>query len=182
MFDISWGEMLLIGAAALIFIGPKELPATLRALGQMTGKVRRMAGEFRSQFDEAMREADVQSIRKEFDSMNETAQGASTSFNPIETIRNEIKGAVEKPEGHSIDDKDRPSDLAPTLPVGDGPQPVTADAPAPAMIEPTLPIADPPMPVDPAAFDVSPKPAAPKPELAEAAAPAEATPAQKDRA
>ncbi len=182
MFDISWGEMLLIGAAALIFIGPKELPATLRALGQMTGKVRRMAGEFRSQFDEAMREADVQSIRKEFDTMNETAQGASTSFNPIETIRNEIKGAIDKPQDGVVDDKDRPSDL---MPVGDGPEIKAADAapPAPAMVEPTLPIADPPMPVDPAAFDVSPAPEAPKPELAEAAAaPAQPAPAQKDRA
>ena len=40
MFDISWTEFLLIGVVALIVIGPKELPAVLRTLGQWTRKVR----------------------------------------------------------------------------------------------------------------------------------------------
>lgn len=149
MFDISWGEMLLIGAAALIFIGPKELPATLRALGQMTGKVRRMAGEFRSQFDEAMREADVQSIRKEFESMNDTASSASSSFNPIQTIRDEIKGAVEKPS-----------------------EPASAPTPT---AEPDLALPDPVPPVDASSFDV--KPEAPEPIAAAAPQPTDAPPA-----
>ena len=33
MFDLSWTEILLIGTAAIIFIGPKELPNALRTLG-----------------------------------------------------------------------------------------------------------------------------------------------------
>lgn len=144
MFDISWGEMLLIGGAALIFIGPKELPGTLRALGQMTAKVRRMAGEFRSQFDDAMREADVQSIRKEFDSMNDAAQSASSTFNPIQTIRDELKGAVDKPQEAS-----------------------SAAAP-----EPAIPAPDAPAPIDAASFDV--KPAAPEPVVGSAPQPTEA--------
>ncbi|WP_342362925.1 Sec-independent protein translocase protein TatB [Terrarubrum flagellatum] len=142
MFDISWGEMMLIGAAALIFIGPKELPATLRALGQMTAKVRRMAGEFRSQFDEAMREADVQSIRKEFDSMNDAASSTS-NFNPIQTIRDEIKGAAEK-----RGEMDRPSDLAPA-----------EAAPAPmetAAADPILPTPEPPAPIEASSFEIAP--------------------------
>jgi Sec-independent protein translocase protein TatA len=43
MFDMSWGEMLIIGAVALIVIGPKDLPKTLRTVGNIVGKVRRMA-------------------------------------------------------------------------------------------------------------------------------------------
>lgn len=147
MFDISWGEMLLIGGAALIFIGPKELPGALRTLGQMTAKVRRMAGEFRSQFDDAMRDADVQSIRKEFDSMNDAAQSASTSFNPIQTIRDEIKGAV-----------DKPADAAAAAPASD----------------PVIPPPEPATPIDAASFDV--KPAAPEPVVGSAPQPPE-TPA-----
>ena len=34
MFDIGWGEMVVIGIVALIAIGPKELPGVLRAVGQ----------------------------------------------------------------------------------------------------------------------------------------------------
>ena len=33
MFDIGWGELLLIGIVALIAIGPKELPGALRGFG-----------------------------------------------------------------------------------------------------------------------------------------------------
>ena len=34
MFDIGWGELVVIGVIALIVIGPKELPAVLRTVGR----------------------------------------------------------------------------------------------------------------------------------------------------
>jgi sec-independent protein translocase protein TatA len=40
MFDMSWGEVLVIGAVALIVIGPKDLPKALRTVGNMIGKIR----------------------------------------------------------------------------------------------------------------------------------------------
>jgi len=67
MFDLSSGELLLIALAALIFIKPKDLPAVLRAIGQWTGKIRRMAGEFQDQFREAMREAEMADIKKDIE-------------------------------------------------------------------------------------------------------------------
>ncbi len=48
----SWSEVLLIAVVALIFIGPKELPAVLHKLGQFTAKLRRSADEFRRHFEE----------------------------------------------------------------------------------------------------------------------------------
>ena len=69
MFDIGWSELLLIGVVALIAIGPKELPGALRTLGQWMAKVRRMASEFQSQFQEAMREAELADLKKEVDEM-----------------------------------------------------------------------------------------------------------------
>ena len=95
MLDLSWGEVLLIGAVALIVIGPKDLPKALRTLGQITTKLRRMAGEFRSQFNEAVREAELDEIRREVDGVRSTAEDFRPSFNPVETIRNELKNAVE---------------------------------------------------------------------------------------
>ena len=59
MFDIGWGELVLIGIVALIAIGPKELPTVLRTVGQYMGKIKRMAAEFQGQFQEAMREAEM---------------------------------------------------------------------------------------------------------------------------
>jgi hypothetical protein len=39
MFDIGWGELLVIGGVALIAIGPKELPGVLRTTGQWMDKI-----------------------------------------------------------------------------------------------------------------------------------------------
>ena len=67
MFDIGWGELVIIGVVALIVIGPKELPAVLRTLGQWMAKIRRMAAEFQGQFHEAMREAEMADLKKQVD-------------------------------------------------------------------------------------------------------------------
>jgi sec-independent protein translocase protein TatB len=93
MFDMSWGEMLIIGAVALIVIGPKDLPKALRTVGNMVGKVRRMAGEFQGQFQDAMREAEMDEVRRNLDGLNKSV----SSFDPVATIRDEIKSAVDKP-------------------------------------------------------------------------------------
>jgi sec-independent protein translocase protein TatB len=67
MFDVGWTELVVIGIVALIVIGPRELPATLRTIGQMMTKVRRMASEFQGQFNDALREAELDELRKEAD-------------------------------------------------------------------------------------------------------------------
>jgi sec-independent protein translocase protein TatB len=93
MFDVSWTELVVVGVVALIAIGPKELPGALRTLGQWMGKIRRMAAEFQGQFQEAMREAEMAELKKQVDTL-------TSSFDPIETARKEIEGAMEdKPAG-----------------------------------------------------------------------------------
>jgi sec-independent protein translocase protein TatB len=96
MFDMSWGEVMVIGGVALIVIGPKDLPKALRTVGQMTAKVRRLASEFQGQFNEAMREAELDEVRREVEGINRQVSTATNSaFNPIQTIRDELKTAVE---------------------------------------------------------------------------------------
>src|SRR5215471_14073311 len=80
MFDIGWGEFVVIAVVALIVIGPKELPAVLRAIGQWTAKIRRMASEFQGQFQEAMREAEMADLKKEPDTPSEQAKGFTSRF------------------------------------------------------------------------------------------------------
>ena len=95
MLDMSWGEVMLIGGVALIVIGPKDLPKALRTVGQVTSKLRRMAGEFQMQFNEAIREAELDEVRREVDGIRNTVRTAGSTFNPVQTIRDELKGAVE---------------------------------------------------------------------------------------
>ena len=50
MFDIGWSEILVVVIVTILVVGPKELPGLLRTLGKTVGNLRRMAGDFQSQF------------------------------------------------------------------------------------------------------------------------------------
>jgi sec-independent protein translocase protein TatB len=93
MFDIGWGELVVIGVVALIAIGPKELPGVLRATGQWMGKIRRMANEFQDQFREAMREAEMEDLKKTVDDVTSTPSNL-TNFDPIGTVRKEVESLM----------------------------------------------------------------------------------------
>src|ERR671913_1090237 len=97
MFDLSWGEVMVIGAVALIVIGPKDLPRALRTVGNVTSKVRRMAAEFQGQFQEAIREAELDDVKKQLQGMNNSVSSMNNGFNPIQSIRDELKTAVDAP-------------------------------------------------------------------------------------
>jgi sec-independent protein translocase protein TatB len=89
MFDISWTEFLLIGVVALIFIGPKELPAVLRTLGQWTRRIRSMAADFQNQFQEAMREAEMADLKKQVDDIAHDIK----SYDPLKDVRADVEAA-----------------------------------------------------------------------------------------
>lgn len=80
MFDIAWSEMVVIGAVALIAIGPKDLPKALRAVGAMTAKARRMATEFQDHFREAMREAELESVKQEVANIHQDLSSATSGL------------------------------------------------------------------------------------------------------
>ncbi len=88
MFDVSWGEMFLIGIVALVVIGPKELPGVLRAVGQGVSKLRRMASDFQYQFNQAIQESDLDKVKS-------TVENATSSFDPVSYAREQIKSAVD---------------------------------------------------------------------------------------
>lgn len=64
MLDIGWSELLVIAVVAIIFVGPRDLIPMLRTFGQYAAKLKKMAGEFQSQFNDALREADLDDIQK----------------------------------------------------------------------------------------------------------------------
>jgi sec-independent protein translocase protein TatB len=83
MFDIGWSEMAVVALIALLVIGPKELPNTLRMVGRWTRKAKSLTREFRSGFDEMIREAELEDVRK-------TVESAKSS-----TIEKSVKDAID---------------------------------------------------------------------------------------
>jgi len=69
MLDVGWSELVIIGVVALVVVGPKELPALLRTIGQWAGKARRMASEFQGQLNDAIREAELDDVKKSVDDL-----------------------------------------------------------------------------------------------------------------
>jgi sec-independent protein translocase protein TatB len=97
MFDLDISKMIIVGIVALAVIPPKDLPRVMRTVGQTIGKMRRMASEFQGQFMEAMREvereADLESVKKEFQAINDQAK-IDTSFDPVGLMREDMTKAA----------------------------------------------------------------------------------------
>lgn len=104
--NFAWSEMLVIAAVAIIVVGPKDLPAMLRSLGKTIGGVKRMAGDFQRQFNDAIKEADLDDVKdltstKGFgpleDARKSMEEFAQTMEAPVET-QPEIEAPAIAPE------------------------------------------------------------------------------------
>ena len=60
MFGIGFPELLLLGAVALVVIGPKRLPGLLRTLGEWTGRTKRSLVDIRRQVEDELHLAEIQ--------------------------------------------------------------------------------------------------------------------------
>lgn len=155
MFEIGWSELMLIGIVALIVIGPHELPTVLRTVGKTVTKLRRMAGEFQGQFQEALREADIADMHKEITNITDSAKSTLATadmFDPLKSIREEIRSTV---EGGTKAEAPRPEE--PKAPAQDAAPIAAAADPAPAELIPPPPAEPLPAPTfDPPAPEAAP--------------------------
>jgi len=95
MFDFDAGKLIVFGIVALAVIPPKDLPRVLRTIGKYVGQMRRMASDFQGQFMEAIKEAELESVREEIKSIHEAAK-VDTSFDPASLMRDTMEKAVEQ--------------------------------------------------------------------------------------
>jgi sec-independent protein translocase protein TatB len=163
MLEIGWGKIVLIGIVALLVIGPKELPTVLRTVGQWMTKLRRMASEFQTQFQEAMREAEMADLKKQVDDMTSQAQSYA-NFDPIGEVRKEFESTQQQIESAVANPPAAAASEPATPQPSDSPAPATSEPPlAPSTgAEPNAPstTAEPePLGTDPAKPDAGGKPA-----------------------
>ena len=139
MFDIGWTELLVIAVVLIVVVGPKDLPPMLRAFGKMTQRARKVAGEFRAQFDEALREADLDEVRQTLTDAQKLnpVNTLREAMNPLRQMGNEIKADLQK--ATTVDNKTEVPPAAvsvpePSLSLPETP-PVVAPAPVAAGVE-----------------------------------------------
>jgi sec-independent protein translocase protein TatB len=99
MFDITSSKLLILAIVALIVVGPKDLPQLLRTVGKYLGAIRRQAAEFRAQLDDALRETELEQMKKDVEGLtNEMRstldEGARSIDSSMETARRDVDNAV----------------------------------------------------------------------------------------
>ncbi|MBB4238063.1 Sec-independent protein translocase protein TatB [Rhizobium esperanzae] len=140
MFDIGWTELLVIAVVLIVVVGPKDLPPMLRAFGKMTQRARKVAGEFRAQFDEALREAELDDVRQTISDAQKLnpVNSLREAMNPLRQMGNEIKADLQKASAAPENKTEVP--------------PAAVSAPTPSMSLPeTPPLVPTPVQLEPAA-------------------------------
>lgn len=97
MFDIGWTEMMVIAVVMIVVVGPKDLPKMLRAFGRTTAKLRSMAGDFQRQFNEALKEAELDDVKKSVDSLRSLnpANEIKKQLNPFEKAASDVRAGLD---------------------------------------------------------------------------------------
>ena len=82
MLDVAWPELIVIGAVALVAIGPKDLPKVMRTLGQWAGKARGVARELQHSFEQLTYEAEIADKLKDEVGVAEPAANPKPTSDP----------------------------------------------------------------------------------------------------
>ncbi len=89
MFDFGFSELIVIGAVALVVLGPERLPSVARTAGQWLGKAQRMVQQVKSDIEREAELAELKKIQQEAqgvaDDLNKTVKGQ------VDQINTEIK-------------------------------------------------------------------------------------------
>lgn len=96
MLDVGWSEILVIAVVMIVVVGPKDLPKMLRAFGKATARMRTTANEFKRQFDDALKEAELDDVKTIIDETRKLdPRGKMTQvFDPIRTAGNDLKSSL----------------------------------------------------------------------------------------
>lgn len=102
--QIGMFELLLLGAIALMIVGPKDLPRLMHGFGKIVGQMKSMANEFRAGFDQMAREVEMEEMRAEIEALKKA--------NPINEVKRAAEEAAEplKAEGEKLTEATRAND------------------------------------------------------------------------
>jgi sec-independent protein translocase protein TatB len=135
-------DFVIVGAVALIVVGPKDLPLLMRKVGQFMARVRGMAAEFRASFDELARQSELDELRREVQALRTTkpmdyAAQAMGATDVVSEIKGDLASAnaaltAEVPPAEApLADTPAPAEPPATPQVGPTPTPAEADPKVP---------------------------------------------------
>lgn len=86
MFDFSFGELAVIGAVALIVLGPEKLPKVARTVGQWLGKAQRYINDIKSDISREMELTELRKVQQQVqESMTQLQTSVQIELQSIES-------------------------------------------------------------------------------------------------
>ncbi|ARY43463.1 Sec-independent protein translocase protein TatB [Brucella melitensis] len=140
MFDIAWSELLIIAIVMIVVVGPKDLPKMLRAFGKATARMRTTANEFRHQFNEALKEAELEDVKTIIDGARslDPRTRLTQVFDPIRSAGEDLRSGLQSATSMSPVTENKVGEV--TTPVEPGGTPVPAPpVPVPMITAPEEP-------------------------------------------
>lgn len=141
MFDLAWSELLVIGLVAVLVLGPKELPQAMRTFAKAIRKIRNLGSEFQGHFNEMLREAELDEVRKQVQKFSQTSltEHVSNIVDPKGEITKEVNSAFQDPDAKPLPPADVPAASEVAVATPGAPEVAAVEAPAEAAPRETKP-------------------------------------------
>ena len=85
MFDLEISKLAVIGAVALVVIGPEKMPRVARTIGTLVGKAQRYVSDVKAEVNRAMDMEDLKKMKETMDSamtdVQQSVLNATTKLN-----------------------------------------------------------------------------------------------------
>lgn len=106
MFDFSFSELAVIGAVALVVLGPERLPGAARTAGQWVGKAKRLMSQMQQELNSQLNTDELNAhINEQRDALNQTLQQTRHEVEQLQrqlpTYRTITSSAQPSPSGDS---------------------------------------------------------------------------------
>lgn len=82
--------MIVLALIVIVFVGPEDLPKLMKSIGQFMAKLRGLAAEFKSAFDEMGRETEMAELRKEIEELKNMGKLSNLADSEIESEMREL--------------------------------------------------------------------------------------------
>ncbi|KAB2727747.1 Sec-independent protein translocase protein TatB [Brucella intermedia] len=138
MFDIGWSELLIIAIVMIVVVGPKDLPKMLRAFGKATARMRATANEFKQQFDEALKEAELEDVKNIIDETRKLDPRSKITqvFDPIRSAGDDLRAGLQSTTSMSPATPEKVAEVTTPVDAGGAPVPPAVESAAEKAVAP----------------------------------------------
>ena len=116
MIDFGFDKIALIGAVALIVIGPEKLPRVARTVGTLMGKARRYVADVKAEVNRSIELEELQKMKSQFETAaRDVEQTVNREVNDAQHVfHDQFKDLSNGFGGSSSSDTDSGLDYTPT--------------------------------------------------------------------